>query len=333
MGIEAQAERVEDLDLNPFVFLVGCPRSGTTLLQRIVNAHSQIAITPETHWLPRYFVRRIGLTPEGLVTPALVPRLLEHPRFSDLGMGRIELEQALGNGEPPSYARYVSALFACYGRAQGKWLVGDKTPGYVRKIRTLHLLWPRAKFVHLIRDGRDVCLSALSWGRKADRMARLYSTWAGEPTITAALWWAEHVRRGRQRGQVLGPQRYYEMRYEALVSQPAAECARLCQFLGVLYEDVMLRFHEGHIRNDASLSAKDAWLPVTPGLRNWRTQMSTGEVERFEAAAGHLLDELGYPRAVPCPAPETLRRVAHTVALFPRKGRQLSPAPGTIKEP
>ena len=60
--------------MNPFVFIVGCPRSGTTLLQRMVDAHSQIAIVPETHWIARWFEKRKGLTPEGFVRAKLIPK-------------------------------------------------------------------------------------------------------------------------------------------------------------------------------------------------------------------------------------------------------------------
>jgi hypothetical protein len=91
------------------------------------------------------------------------------------------------------------------------------------------------------------------------------------------------------------------MNYESLVADPANECQMLCNFLGVRYDDIMLRFHEGRTRSEAGLSAKDAWLPISPGLRSWRTQMAPNDVERFEAAAGDLLDELGYARAVPHP--------------------------------
>jgi hypothetical protein len=306
----------EDWDLNPFVFIVGCPRSGTTLLQRLVNAHPLIAVTPETQWLPRYCINQVGLTPDGLVTPALIPQLLEHPRFAALGIGREQLERLLATDKPVSYAHFVSDLFDLYGCTHGKRLVGDKTPGYVRKIRTLHALWPKAKFVHLIRDGRDVCLSALDWKRKADRMADLYATWDEEPVITEALWWAEHVQRGRKQGRRLGSESYYEVRYEALVNKPAEECARLCAFLGVPYDECMLRFHEGRTSSDRGLSTKDAWLPVTPGLRDWRKQMAPADVECFEAAAGSLLGELGYPRAMPHPCVESLKRSSRVGAIL-----------------
>jgi hypothetical protein len=80
----------------------------------------------------------------------------------------------------------------------------------------------------------------------------------------------------------------------------------LCQFLGVPYDDAMLRFHEGRERTEPNLDAKKAWRPVTQGLRDWRSQMSQQDVERFEAATGDLLDELGYERAVPNPVAEAL---------------------------
>jgi hypothetical protein len=321
MGKAAEEGRPGECGTNPFVFIVGCPRSGTTLLRRIVNAHSRLAITPETQWLPRYFTRRTGLTVDGQATPALIPRLLEHPRFADLGIGREALEGLLATREPVSYARFVSRVFDLYGRAEGKALVGDKTPGYVRQIRTLHALWPRARFVHLIRDGRDVCLSALGWRRKADRLAKLYPTWSREPVVTAALWWQEHVRRGRRHARELAPCQYYELRYEALVARPAEECARVCAFLGLPYEEAMLRFHEGRTIADPGLSPKDAWLAITPGLRDWRAQMPAADAEHFEAAAGPLLDELGYARAVPQPGVEARERAARVAAFFPEKKR------------
>jgi hypothetical protein len=323
MGTEQRIP--EDHTANPFVFLVGCPRSGTTLLQRMVNAHSRIAITPESQWLPRFYAKRTGLTPDGWVTGELVARLLEHGRFCQLGLSRVELERLLSGAGQLSYARFVSAILDLYGKLTSKPFVGDKTPGYVRKIRILHELWPAAKFVHLIRDGRDVCLSSINWQRKAARMAGLYPTWSDEPVLSAAWWWTDHVRRGRQRGLPLGPGLYFELRYEALVSNPANECARLCSFLGVEFEETMLLFHQGRTIAQPGLSPKHAWLPITPGLRDWRTQMPKEDVERFEAAAGDLLDELGYARAVLQPSACALATAARVRAILDRKRvRQVS---------
>jgi hypothetical protein len=308
--------------MNPYVFIVGCARSGTTLLKRIVNAHPEIAITPETHWIARYFERRRGLTPEGFVTPKLIPKLLEYHRFPKMKVGREELERLIDSDEPISYPSFVSAIFDLYGQRKGKSLVGDKTGSYVLNLPTLHGLWPKAKFVHIIRDGRDVSLSAINW-RKAYRHARRFSTWTEDPITTAAVWWEWRVRLGREDGGSLAPKLYHEVRYEELVFVPEETCAALCDFLDLPYDDAMLRFHEGQEKADPNLDAKKAWRPITPGLRVWRTQMPAEDLERFEAAAGDLLEELGYPRACPHPPEEKLAWAARIRESFARDASAL----------
>jgi hypothetical protein len=302
--------------MSPFVFIVGCPRSGTTLLRRVVNAHPQVAIPHETHWVPDFFQKRVGLTPDGLVTPELIDRLVAHRKFPKLGVSRQQLEGLLGAGAAVPYARFVTGVYDLHGQGQGKALVGDKTPEYGRKIRTLHGLWPEAKFVHLIRDGRDVCLSHLNWQVKAAKLSRRLRTWDEDPVSTAAVWWEWNVRLVREAGGALGPGLYHELRYEALVARPEEECGKLCAFLGLPYDAAMLRFHEGRTRADPTLDAKRAWRPITPGLRDWRTEMPAEGQERFEASAGDLLGELGYPRAVSRPRPCVLDRAARVRESF-----------------
>ncbi len=306
--------------MNPFVFIVGCQRSGTTVLQRVVNAHPRVAVVNQSGWIPDFFRTRTGLTPEGFVTPPLVRRLLEQKQFRKglrkVGIGREQLQGLLAGDGPPAYADYVSRLFDLFGRVQGKDLVGDKTPRYVRSIPELHALWPQARFVHLIRDGRDVALSTISKRQRTDGREGAFVTWGEHPVATAALKWEWNVRLGREAGQALGAGLYYEMRYEDLVHRPAEECARLCAFLGIAYDDAMLRFHEGHTPRKPGLDAKKAWRPITPGLRDWRTQMPAADVECFEATAGSLLDELDYPRGVPRPAGATLQYAARVRELF-----------------
>ena len=284
--------------MNPFVFLVGCPRSGTTLLRRLLDAHPEVAIIDETLWITRFFERRKGLTPEGLVTPQLIPRLLGHRRFARLEIGGEELEGLLAAEDGLTYATFVGRIFDAYGETRGKRLVGDKSPGYVRSIPTLHSLWPEAQFVHLIRDGRDVALSALAWN-KAERVFGDFRSWREDPVVTAALWWERSVRLGREAGAALGDGIYHELLFEDLVAGPEQQCATLCESLGLRYDGEMLRFHEGRARAAADLPSKRQWLPPTPGLRDWRTQMAAEDIERFEAAAGDLLDELGYARSAP----------------------------------
>lgn len=315
------SRRREDVE-NPYLFIVGCPRSGTTLLRRMVAAHREIAITPETQWIPRLFKRQKGLTPEGLVTPKVIDRLLEHRRFHLLGIGREDLEKLISPGEPVSYASFVGRIFDLYGKANRKRLVGDKTSGYVRNIRVLHALWPEARFVHIIRDGRDVALSVMNWS-KAHRATGFFRTWAEDPVSTAALWWTCNVRFGREGSEGLGPRLYHEVRYESLLADPAGECAKLCAFLGVPYDDAMPRYHERRPAVAPDLDADHQWLPLTSGLRDWRSQMPAEAVERFEAAAGDLLDDLHCERAAPNPRPEAMRYAREFRRTFAEDARSL----------
>jgi hypothetical protein len=244
----------------------------------------------ETLWITR--------EADGPVTPDLVSRLFEYPRFQRLDLPRSEVERLLEENARLSYPSFVSGIFDLYGKSRGKPLVGDKSPGYVREMARLHALWPEAKFVHLVRDGRDIWLSVAGW-KKADRSVGQFATWTQDPVATTALWWERSVRLGREAGTSLGPDLYYEARYEDLVEEPARACRALCTFLGLPFDEAMLRFHEGRTRRQPGLTSKRAWLPPVAGLRNWRTQMRTEHVERFEATAGELLDELGYPRVLP----------------------------------
>jgi hypothetical protein len=279
----------------------------------MVDAHPQIAITRETHWIPKPFERRQGVMPDGLVTPELVSQLLSHEKFIRMRIGQDELEGLVAGEEPVSYSTFVTGVFDLYGKGQGKRLVGDKTPAYVRSIPTLHALWPKARFVHLIRDGRDVCMSATNWSR-AYKLARRYSTWTEDPISTAAVWWEWLVRLGREDGGSLTPKLYHEVRYEALVSRPAKTCETLCEFLGIPYDDAMLKFHER--LPDPRFYTKQKWHPIVTGLRDWRTQMPAQDLERFEAAAGELLEELGYHRAVPDPPGEMMENASRIRSSF-----------------
>ena len=294
--------------MNPYVFIVGCPRSGTTLLRRMVDAHPRVAIpTSEQHWLVKWYERGRCVTPEGRVSPDLVPELLAYKKFAKMGLERGALESLAARGLP--YPEFVAGVFDLYARSRGKPLAGDKTPGHVRRIPGLHGLWPEAKFVHIVRDGRDVCLSVLGWDRSSKLADRLV-TWKEDPLTTVALWWEDMVGRGREAGARLGPNHYHELRYEDLIKAPETECARLCEFLDLPYDEAMIRFHEGKTKAETGLSAKKAWLPVTGGLRDWRGQMEADDVERFEAAAGEALEELGYPRVVPAPSPRVVERAS-----------------------
>jgi hypothetical protein len=281
----------------------------------MVDAHPLVAVIHETLWIPQFLRDRKGVVRDGLVTPDLIPSLVNHPRFSTLGMESADLHGVLDSLETPTYSAFVTGLFDLYGRARGKYLVGDKSPPYIRHIHTLSRLWPETRFVHIIRDGRDVALSVMAW-KKREHAAGKFAIWGEDPATTSALWWKRKVLSGREGAGKLDPHLYTETLYESLVTDPEGELRRLCSFLRVPYDEAMLRYHEGRMRTEPGLSAKKAWLPPTPGLRDWRKDMPSEDVERFEAAAGDLLQELGYERGVPRPSRAVVREAERLGAAF-----------------
>jgi hypothetical protein len=291
----------------------------------MVDAHPLLAITRrETHWIPTAFRQRVGMTPDGHVSEGLISWLIADEHFRYMDIAQEEIEAIVDREGPLTYAAFVSRLFDLYAAKHGKTLAGDKTPGYARQLPMLHALWPGARVIHLIRDGRDVQLSFRDWA-KSPRVLGRFLPWPADPVMSGALFWEWHVKLARRAGSQLGAQLYHEICYEALVSQPAEECAALCAFLGLPLSDRMLLSNQRRGKVRAGADSKHSRLPPTPGLRDWRSQLTAEETERFEAISGDLLDELGYERRCAQPSGETLgqaRRFRERYAPVLPDGRQ-----------
>ena len=300
---------------NPYLFVVGAARSGTTMLQRMLDAHPLLAVVNETYWLPRKYRERTGLTRDGQVTAALFPLLLNSPKFERMGFGKDDLQRIADDGAPIRYVDFVGALFGEYARRQGKQLAGDKTPGYVRRMAQLHELWPEARFVHIIRDPRDVCLSLLDWPG-GERTAGQFGTWHLDRVVSSALYWRYSVAMGREAGEVLGTGLYCETRYEDLVAATESELGRLCDFLTIPCDPAMQTYHVGRSRPKPGRSSKAQWLPPTRGLRDWTTQLAAHDRAAIEVAVGELLDEFRYPPAGTPARPALRAHVDEVRAIF-----------------
>ena len=288
---------------NPYLFVVGCPRSGTTLLQRMLDNHPWLAVANDSHF--------IGEAIDGLdvgIDPTLTPSMVQNVR-SYYCIGRLGLPDGAFDRtalHARTYAEFVSLLFSELAKLHEKPLAGEKACPYIWHLRLLSSLFPRARFVHIIRDGRDVALSALNWARD-DKGPGRYALWRDEPVAVCALWWTRLVEIGRRDGEELGSSRYHEVRYEDLVARPEEELRRIADFLALPYAAEMLTYYEGKVRDEPELSSKKRWLPPTPGLRDWRRDMERRDLELFEALAGDLLSDLGYERAVTRISPDVAR--------------------------
>ena len=290
---------------NPYVFVVGCPRSGTTLLQRMLDSHPLLAVSNDSHFIPR----AVEDVPHG-VDPELTPELVEwvrtYRRFYRLELSDETVDRAAASAR--TYAEFVTALYSAYAAQRGKVAAGEKTPDYVRCLPRLHDLFPWARSVHIIRDGRDVVLSTVEWAVGGKGPSKL-ALWEQEPVAVAALWWRWQVRTGRKDSASLPAGRYREVRYEDLVTSPEETLSGVAGFLDLPDSPDMAAFHEGKTRSKPGLSAKQAWLPATTGLRQWQEHMPERERALVESLAGDLLEELGYELSVET-VPDEVQAVA-----------------------
>lgn len=269
----------------PFLFIVGSGRSGTSLLRAMFDSHPRMAIPGESYFIIEMSPSRYE-GPHGFATDRFLTDLLPRDRFIRWNLPGELVGSALSASPPSDFADAIRAVYACYTSYHGKDRYGDKTPGYVRHIPILKDLVPEARFIHIIRDGRDVAAShvEMEWG------CRLI----GEATYK----WKKDVTRGRDAGKALGPDRYREVRYEYLVADPEAVIRPLCEFADLDFDSRMLRYFERAEEIVAPTHYPHRhdgiFRPPTPGLRDWRCSMAKVHVALVEAVAGDLLEDLGY---------------------------------------
>ena len=303
---------------NPFVFVVGCPRSGTTLLQRMLDNHPQLAVANDTHFITRAAKRILRKDPQPLLTPELLEAVKSYRRFYRLGLDEAEVASAAK--DCPTYAEFVSRLYTLRGEKKQKRLSGEKTPDYCRQMPALHTLFPAARFVHIIRDGRDTALSTLNWATGSKGPGK-WSLWDEDPVGTCALWWRWQAGMGQRDGKKLGVDHYLQVRYEDLVAQPEKQLRSIAMFLGIPDSRTMANYHAGKTKHEAGLSAKSAWLPPVKNLRDWRNDMSTEDIEVFEGIAGDLLRENGYSYLGNSPGEKVTTRVKHCLTWWESAGK------------
>lgn len=285
---------------NPRLFVLGSSGSGTALLQRMLDNHPDLAVANDTHFIP-HAIKDLSANEDLPLTLEIVENTRTYRRFHRLGIPDEAVDKAAEVSE--TYSEFVGALYTEFAAMRGKTLGGEKTPDYLTELPTLHALFPQAKFVHIIRDGRDVALSVAKWADEDKGPGKL-EHWREEPMAVCALWWKRQIEAAMRDGRSLGPEKHHKVRYEDLVADPEESLREMSAFLGLPYSEKMANFHEGKAVEESGKNAKKAWLPPTKGLRDWRCDMSGRDAALFEALAGDLLSELGYERSAETLPPE-----------------------------
>jgi hypothetical protein len=266
----------------PPLLVLGVRRSGTTLLRVMLDRHSQLAVPDESYFVPQLADRHLRrVDPEEFVDD-----LRRIDTLTDWEVPLDEVRARLRPGMPIGEA--IGSVYAVYAAQRGKSRWGDKTPMYMQNLRLLERLFPAARFVHLIRDGRDAAASFLAMPRGI-----VTETWMHPRTpADFAAQWRTEVAAARRLGRRVGP-RYLEVRYEDLVADAEATLRRVCEFGGLDYEPAMVDY-AGSVDVSAKPHQQRLKQPPTRAVRDWRTDLAAQEVAAFEAVAGDLLRELGY---------------------------------------
>jgi hypothetical protein len=302
--------------LAPFPFIVARGRSGTTLLRAMLDANPRMAVPPESHFLVRMGkTRRRYERPGGFAADRFAHELAGQYGFKRWEIDEATVRDRVADAHVDTFPDAIRQVFALYAERHGKDRYAEKTPINVMHIPFLAETFPEARFVHLIRDGRDVALSYLD------------ADFGVETLGEAAIYWRRFVTKGRRDGARLGS-RYLEIGYEELLRRPEEVLRSLCAFVDLPYDPAMLEYQRraGQLLKSTpkSESHQRLHLPPTVGLRDWRTQMAREDIELFEAIAGDVLDDLGYERATASPSlrMRTKAAAAHAEVMAQRLRRR-----------
>jgi hypothetical protein len=271
----------------PPVFIVGSPRSGTTLLRNILNRHPSLAICGETQFNHYVYKRRRAFGDlENLKNRRrLVDEYLLVRRVQRLGMDLSGLKEKL-LAEATSYPAMFACLLRYYAESAGKPRWGEKTPQHALISELLCEWYPGAAILHVLRDPRDAVASL-------QRMP-----WAANSVVTNAQTWLACNLAARRSAHRPG---YLLVRYETLVAQPERELGRICAHLGEDYVPDMLV--PGHPAPGYVPWGRLSRGPVTmERLGKWREELTARDVALIEWTVGPHMQSFGYARAASAPS-------------------------------
>ncbi|WP_207477675.1 sulfotransferase family protein [Arenibaculum pallidiluteum] len=292
------------------VFVVGCQRSGSTLLGAMLGSHPDVVCIPEAQFLAE-------LMPPSPRNQEIAPRPLidaveRHWRFR-------AWEWALdgrrpGPGDcPATYRGAMEWLVRQYDRDtkgghSSVWV--EQQPGHVRHLQRLFQHFPDARAIHIIRDGRAVAASLMPLD------------WGPNEILPAANFWEQRVARGFAAGAFLGSERLIHVHYEDLVREPEQTMRRIAGFVGIPFDDAMTE--SGGLRVPRFTRSQHRLVGALPDparIDAWKRRLTSREIEIFEAVSGDLLGYLGYEPMLGNPRPPSyLEKLGQLARDQARKG-------------
>jgi len=288
--IDDEIGKIERILAKDLFFIAATEKSGTTWLQSLIDAHPSAACRGEGQFFTQLSPKLATATNE---YQAFVKRLNTTVFDETAGF------PLMGRAEFRFLARSAAALMmAGYGDAPEITAVGEKTPGTVRALGHMRELFPDAKVLFILRDGRDAAVSGWihlvrQWGPKKgtealDHYAKRF----------AKIW-----RKDYEAARVFAdahPADFLEIRYEALHADPAREMSHVFEFLGLARDEATLAqcieaASFGSLSGGRERGQEDRASQFRKGIvGDWRNHFDQAATDAFEAEAGDLLRQLGY---------------------------------------
>ena len=269
------------------IFVVACPRSGTTLLQLMLHAHPRIAIPPENRFfLETYRARRkFGDLRKPARREQLGEWVINQRKIRHMKVPKEILKEKVAQA-PPTIGSALGVVLREYAAFYGKPRWGDKRPLYLNHIPTILALFPDAQFIHIVRDGRD-CVASLK------RMP-----WWKTGSTAAITRWVQSMNMGRRAAKTLRPDQWFEFKYEDLVAEPRPILERMCEYLGEEFDEAMLEPHRATPK--AAVPKKKTWhgrtreAVSTASMGRWESELEPWELAVIERLGRRHFKRYGY---------------------------------------
>lgn len=285
------------------VFIIGYPRSGTTLLRLMLNKHPRICVPPEAAflaWLHRDFAE---FSFSASAVHDFVVALSGTRKIENWKLDFFELERELIVRTPITYAELCDGVYDYYIQhvlQRSVDVVGDKNNTYLNEIDLLASLYPGARFVHIVRDGRAVAASCLDLASRS--LASRYAPRLPGTLPEIAAHWNASIGTILSSLSALDRDRHATSRFEDLVVDPVSELRRLCAFLGVELDEDMLRFHQTSERDGLEPEDYMEWksknrMQLQPNEVRRHLRLTPEQREHFWELSGATLSMLGYSRS------------------------------------
>jgi hypothetical protein len=273
------------------VFVLGSPRSGTTLLYHMILSAGNFAVYRTESNVFNLLVPRFGDLNVRRNRQALMKVWLGSKLFTCSGLEAREIEAKVLE-ECRSGGDFLRIVMEAVARKQGVERWADCTPDHLLYLSTIKREIPEALVVHILRDGRDVALSL-----DKQRWIRPFPWDRGKSVLVAGLYWQWIVNKGRKDGCALGAD-YKEIHFEDLIQSPRAVLARLGQFIQHdLDYDRILKVGIGSVSDPNTSFEQESGNSGFNPVGRWRNHFASGQLAVFESMAGRTLEELGYELA------------------------------------